>query len=99
MRAANISMLRAGFWALSPIEQVFPKPSARVVGSSASPIDLRCLRTRSRGRVSILGGRHGRPRAFGQSEAMELLEQTHKRHPADKRLMPGNPTSEIITNR
>jgi hypothetical protein len=29
---------------------------------------------------------------------MELLEQTHKRHPADKRLMPGNPTSEIITN-
>src|SRR2546423_6310425 len=44
MRAANISMLRAGFWALSPIEQVYVKPSARVVGSSASPVDPRCMR-------------------------------------------------------
>jgi len=35
----------ARFWALSPIEQVFAKPSARAVGSSASPIDPRCLRT------------------------------------------------------
>jgi hypothetical protein len=47
-RHKRLHLSRAGFWALSPIEQVFAKPSGRAVGSSASPIDPRCLRTPSR---------------------------------------------------